>query len=73
MAMNILVFSKAGRVGAQVHVMRKVAALVLMASFVAIVARGAAALAAEPRATAVFPVELWTPAEKRQSRARSSG
>jgi Protein of unknown function (DUF2380) len=59
MAMNILVFFKAGRVGAQVHVMRKVAALVLMASFVAIVAPGAAALAAEPRATAVFPVELW--------------
>jgi hypothetical protein len=59
MAMNILVVSKAGRVCAYVHAMRKVAALVLMASFVAIVARGAATLAAEPRATAVFPVELW--------------
>jgi hypothetical protein len=59
MALNIWVFSRAGRVGAQFHVMRKVAALVLIASFVAIVARGAAALAAEPRATAVFPVELW--------------
>jgi hypothetical protein len=59
MAMNILVFSKAGRFCADVHVMRKLAALALMASFVAIVPRGAAALASEPRATAVFPVELW--------------
>lgn len=59
MAMKILVFSKAGRFCAHVHVMRKVAAQVLMASFVAIVPRGAAALASEPRATAVFPVELW--------------
>lgn len=59
MAMNILFFAKAGRFCAHVHVMRKVAAQVLMASFVAIVPRGAAALASEPRATAVFPVELW--------------
>jgi Protein of unknown function (DUF2380) len=59
MVMNILVFSKAGRLCADVHVMRKVAALVLIASFVAIVPRGAAALAREPRATAIFPVELW--------------
>jgi Protein of unknown function (DUF2380) len=59
MAMNILVFSMAGRFWVHVHAMRKVAALFLMASFVAIVPRGAAALASEPRATAVFPVELW--------------
>ncbi|MDQ6702671.1 MAG: DUF3280 domain-containing protein, partial [Pseudomonadota bacterium] len=59
MAMNILVFSKAGRFCAHVHVMRKVAAFVLMASFVAIAPRGVSALASEPRTTAVFPVELW--------------
>lgn len=59
MAMNILFFAKAGRFCAHVHVMRKVAAQILMASFVAIVPRGAAALASEPRATAIFPVELW--------------
>ncbi|MGA7383220.1 MAG: hypothetical protein WBW81_00510, partial [Methylocella sp.] len=59
MAMNILVFSKAGRFCAGVPVMRKVVALVLLASSIAIVPRGAAGLASEPRATAVFPVELW--------------
>jgi hypothetical protein len=59
MAMNIMVFSKAGRFFADVHVMRRVAALVLIASFVATVPRGAASLTSEPCATAVFPVELW--------------
>jgi hypothetical protein len=58
-AINILLFCNAARFRADVHVVRKVAALVLMASFVAIVPRGAAGLASEPRATAVFPVELW--------------
>jgi len=57
--MNILVFFKLGRFCADFHVMRKVAAFVLIASFVAIVPRGVAVLASEPRATAVFPVELW--------------
>jgi hypothetical protein len=57
--MDSMVFSKAGRFWADVHVMRKVAALVLMASSVAIVPRGAAAQVSEPRATAIFPVELW--------------
>jgi hypothetical protein len=39
--------------------MRNVAGLVLMTSFVAVGPRCAAAPASEPRATAVFPVELW--------------
>jgi Protein of unknown function (DUF2380) len=55
--MNILVFFKARRFCA--GVMRNIAALVLFASCVAIVPRCAAAPASEPRATAVFPVELW--------------
>jgi Protein of unknown function (DUF2380) len=59
MTMDSMVFSKAGRFWAHVHVMRKVAVLVLMASSVAIVSRGAVAQAAEARATAVFPIELW--------------
>jgi hypothetical protein len=59
MAMNIFFLFQAGRFCADVRVMRKVAALVLMASFAVIVPRGPAALASGPRATAVFPVELW--------------
>jgi uncharacterized protein DUF2380 len=57
--MNILIFSKARRFCAGVHVMRKVATMVLMASSVAIMPRSASSQASEPRATAVFPVELW--------------
>jgi hypothetical protein len=59
MAVNILVFYKVGRFCVDIHVMRKVAAFVLMAFFVAIAPRGGLALASEPRATAIFPVELW--------------
>src|ERR1700736_1306949 len=59
MAVTILVFYKVGRFGADIHVMRKVAAFVLMASFVVIVPRGAAAQASAARAAAIFPVELW--------------
>jgi Protein of unknown function (DUF2380) len=54
-----LVFSNARRFCAGVHLIRKVAVLIPIASFVAIVPRCAAAPASEPRATAVFPVELW--------------
>ncbi len=59
MAMNMSVFSKAGRFCAHVHVTRKVAAMVLLASFGAVAPGAALALASEPRATAIFPVELW--------------
>jgi hypothetical protein len=59
MAVNISVFYKAGRFCADVHVMLKVAAFVLMAFFVAFAPRGGLVLASEPRATAIFPVELW--------------
>ncbi len=55
--MDILGFPKAGRFCAAV--VRKAAALVLIASVVPNVPRGAPALAGEPRATAIFPVELW--------------
>src|SRR5205807_7596725 len=59
MAVTILTSSKAGAFAPMAMRMRKGAALVLMAFFLAIAPRDGLALASEPRATAIFPVELW--------------
>lgn len=57
--MNMQVFSKTGRGCNSSHSIQKIAAAALAASFVVIGPQCPAALASDPRATAVFPVELW--------------
>ncbi|HEY8032852.1 MAG TPA: DUF3280 domain-containing protein [Methylocella sp.] len=52
-------FFRPGVQSAAVHVMQIVGVAALLVSFVINVPRGTLAQAAEPRATAIFPVELW--------------